>query len=338
VLICLEKQTMLIAQPSYPVPVARSKFPQLFLKFGAVLIVLGFAVLAGGAGPLARPLSPEQITDDKLAVRIQAALANDPELKKMHLNLLVNVVDRAAVIGGAVPSLNVVDRVERVVRAVPGISDVKVSAWVPAAHQANDPFAQMVAREMRTGTEPQRKATEPQLNESFPMPAMSLPNPDLPAAEKRDRTTIAVPTAQSHSAAPIVVHRQPGSLLLEPVAPGTNSTSSEMQRPPGAAPLPYKTIPPTSVPTVPESTNGLPDSGWSATIPAIAPQSNELVKQIEQLRRSDVEYAQLKVELREAVAIITGEVKRDTTPWEFAHELRKLPRIQRVILGTITTR
>ncbi len=329
---------MLIAQPSYPVPIARSKFPQLFLKFGAVLCVLGFAVLAGGAGPLARPLSPEQITDDKLAVRIQAALANDPELKKLHLNLLVNVVDRAAVIGGAVPSFSVVDRVESVARAVPGISDVKVSAWVPAAHQANDPFAQMVAREMRPATEPKRKSTEPQLNDSFPMPAMSLPNPTPSTIENRDRTPVAVPTVKTNSAAPIVVHRQPGSLLLEPVAPGTNSAPQELDRPPGAAPLPYKTIPPTRVPTVPESSNGLPDSGWNGPFPAQTPETNTLTKQIEELRRSNPDFTLLKVELRDAVAIITGEAKRDATPWDFAHELRKLPKIQRVILGTTTIR
>ncbi|MFO0852123.1 MAG: hypothetical protein U0871_26695 [Gemmataceae bacterium] len=66
-----------------------------------------------------------------------------PELHR--LNLIVSVVGRAAVVGGAVPDEAARSRVEAVLRAVPGLTDVKVACWVPAAE---DPLVAKVGQRL----------------------------------------------------------------------------------------------------------------------------------------------------------------------------------------------
>jgi len=330
--------------------------PRFGLKLAAGVCVIVVATIASGANPLASPVPPEQVTDDKLAVRIQAAIANDPDLKKLHLNLLVNVVDRSAVIGGPISDRAFIPKIEAVARAVSGVSHVKVSLWVPAGAN-QDPLARKVAEAMaapqpkklppppRPAEPPFGGSTVPPLGgEPAPIPVLSVP-PPIPLAplpvEPQPAPVLTPPAVVPPVASPVIVHRQPGSLLLEPVAPGTTAPGTPASVP-GAAPLPYKTIPPTRVPTVPATPNGLPDIGWAPEQPPVPslekPQAKEagpLAEAIADLRRRDARFAELQVEIRGAVAIIRGKAASDAVPWEFAAQVRKQPGVERVILGQV---
>jgi hypothetical protein len=316
-----------------------------WLKFlgSACLVLLG--LLAAGASPLTRPLSTEQITDDKLAVRIHAALANDPFLKKLKLNLLVNVVSKQAIISGPVSDVAIAQHVETVARKVTGIEEVQVRLWVPTIQPTDDPLAKRIAEELQ-GKRPPPPRNEPKLPEAArpvtpqpkPSPPTQLPrlavrNPsDIPAPP--DRAPEAKPTSQP---TPFTVQQNPREALLDPVVPGREKPSSPpAPLYPGAAPLPYKTIPPPNVPTVPESETGLPENprDMGDTEAEVAPALSKLAQLVLALRKTDPDYNGLVVEVRGGVVMIRGTARDDRIPWAFANKVRTLPGVERVILST----
>lgn len=188
-------------------------------------VVLGLW-LAGtaAAGELPAP-TPVVESDRDLERKADAALAKVPELHR--LNLIVSVVGRAAVVGGAVPDEAARARVEAVLRTVPGLTDVKVACWVPVAE---DPLVAKVGQRL----------TAPVVGG----PTVPTPSPTPPPA-----TSPPVPNPRPHSSTGVVTAQRvvPPTvdfrLLLDPV------TSVGPQRP--AQPPPYPTIPAPAVPTVP---------------------------------------------------------------------------------------
>ena len=100
--------------------------------------------------PIPLHLPKEVITTDfDLMCRVKSAIASDPMLK--NINLMVSVIDGGAVVGGAVASDAMSARVSQLLRTVPGITDVKVSCWVPAVE---DPLRKIVAARLKAGTAP----------------------------------------------------------------------------------------------------------------------------------------------------------------------------------------
>lgn len=176
--------------------------------------------------PTAAPASPKRPSDDALSLRVQQAIDTDPQLGRLSLNLLVNVLDGVAVVGGPVPQDDVRRQIEAVVSAVPGVSRAKVTVWVPAAAKA-DPFPQMVADRTNQRT-----------------------NADRPAVV-RPAITLSVPNTDSTEA------RLPAGGMLNPVTSAGRNSDRVV---PGAEPPPYPTIPPTMLPTVPVPE----DRAWAA--------------------------------------------------------------------------
>lgn len=72
--------------------------------------------------------------DCDLLLKVKAAIAAEPSLRS--LNLMISVQDGIAVIGGPVPAANLKEPLVKAVKAVPGISDARVSCWIPAREDA----------------------------------------------------------------------------------------------------------------------------------------------------------------------------------------------------------
>lgn len=307
-----------------------------WLKFlglgGAVLVALGTSV-GVGQSPAQKP------NDDVLQLRVQSALDNDPELKPRKLTVLVNVVDGAAVVGGPVPDADVISRIEAVAKAVPGITSVKLSAWVPSSLTPADPLSRKVAELMKPAEQPAKPTAEP--------PLLSLP-PVARTVEPPPAKLTPVPTPVSPSTDPrprgnSTSNKGPGG-LLDPVGPGgsvqpSGQPSGTGFRPaplaPGAAPLPYETIPPPGVPALPPQPEGKPDVKADPQpdftpvdpLPAAKPASA-----LEELRR-DPRFAGLKVEITDGVAVITGRATGGSERvWSLAQAVRKLPNVERVVV------
>lgn len=258
---------------------------QVFLKFA----LAGFAL----AAPLqAAEPSAERVADDVLTLRVQAAIAEDPTLKLHHLNLLVNLVDGMAVIGGEVPDMALLPKVERVARNVPGVRAVKVSGWLPSNQSKADPYSQRLAEQLSS-----KPVASPRLEQLGPPPLAILSKPTEPIAG-----------GNAVSRKPLA----PAGLLMEPVVAGSTKQFSA----PGAAPLPYPTIPPPGVPTQPIN---LPAGGspW------------------EELRRSDLRFAGLDTLRSGRGYTVVGQAAKLTDAWDFAEKLQSLPGVDAVVVGRI---
>lgn len=296
-----------------------------WLKFaglvGMVLVALGTSV-GVGQSPGQKP------NDDVLQLRIQSAIDNDPELKPRRLTVLVNVVDRVAVIGGPVPDTDVITRLEAVARAVPGVASVRVSAWVPASLAPSDPLGRKVAELMKPP--PAEPSAEP--------PLLSLPPVARPAAEP----PVAKPPILPPARAPVppsidprpqgssTSKRGPDGLLLDPVAP-TGTGFRPAPRAPGASALPYETIPPPNVPALPPRPEVRPEPTPDFA-PVDPPPAPKALSALDELRR-DARFTGLRLEIAGGVAVISGRAAGGSERvWALAQAVRKLPGVERVVV------
>jgi len=282
-----------------------------WLKFaalaGVVLVALGASV-GVGQSPAPKP------SDDVLQLRVQSALDNDAALKRHKLTVLVNVVDRLAVIGGPVPDAALATRLEAVAKAVPGVNGVKVSVWVPASLVPDDPLSKKVAELMTP--EPARAVPAPHPAPLLSLPPVVVPAPPTPSADPRSRGTV-------------TSNKGPDGLLLDPVAPtGTGFRPTPLA--PGAAPLPYATIPPPNVPVLPpQPTPRAP--AYSPVDPPAEPPAKGPVG-LDDLRK-DARFDGLKVEIADGVAVVTGRAAGGgERSWELAQAVRKLTGVERVVV------
>ena len=260
------------------------------LKFAVGLWAVASPVLAADP-PAAR------VADDVLTLRVQAAIADDPTLKPHHLNLLVNLVDGMAVIGGEVPDTALLPAVERAARNVPGVRAVKVSGWLPSDRAKADPYSRRLDERLGAAKPP----AAPKLGELGPPPLAILSKPSEPPA----------PAVNAVSRKPLA----PAGLLMEPVV----ASASRGTATPGAAPLPYPTIPPPGVPTQPIL---LPAGGtpW------------------DDLRRGDARFAGLEVRRNGRSFTVGGTAAKLADAWEFAERLQGLPDVDAVVVGRVELR
>ena len=240
-------------------------------------------------------------SEDELAIRIQKALAADSQLEGHRLNLLVNVIDGVAVIGGPVPDGALLPSIEQVVKSVNGVRNVKVSVWVQP-NRPTDPLIGQVGESF---------VSRPRQIESKPRPAiptLSLPSDRVPA-----ETSVASP------------------VLLDPVINTTVARGDRNGMVPGASPQQYPNIPPTDLPTSPV----VEDTEWSVFPANKSPDGFEQV--ITELRR-DARFARLTATFRNGIATVGGSARNRVDVWEFASALREMPSVQRVVIGEVGTR
>ncbi|HET6573468.1 MAG TPA: BON domain-containing protein [Fimbriiglobus sp.] len=160
--------------------------------------------------------------DPALERTARSALAADRELA--GLALMVSVVDRIAVVGGPVPDAAAAARVESVVRAVPGMADVRVECWVPSA-VGIDPLRKLVADRLRPGERP-----------PLALAPRAAPDPDPPVLALAPRPLEPLRLADTVTVQRIAAPPALAGLLLAPVAGD------------GVLPMPTPTIPPQAVP------------------------------------------------------------------------------------------
>ncbi len=168
---------------------------------------------------------PPRPADAELTRRVQTVLAADSVLKDRAL--VVSVVDGVAVVGGPVASQEESARVERLLRVVPDLADVKVSAWVPTIE---DPLKKRIADRLNGAAVPNRLvSTDPKPAARVtvrayepPAPAVALLADPLPKTSAEPKRSDA---AYSPLPAPV------------PAAP--------------EGPPQYQTIPPPAVPVAP---------------------------------------------------------------------------------------
>jgi hypothetical protein len=302
--------------------------PVFWLKLagaaGVVLLALGASV-GVGQSPAPRP------SDDVLQLRVQSALDNDAELKPYRLTLLVNVVDRQAVIGGPVPNAALAPRLEQVAKGVPGITAARVKVWVPASLVPDDPLSRKVAELMTPPPAPKpvppppvTPAPLPPVTPKTPAPVPVLAVPPAVARPKPVPPVVTAPDPRPVGTA--VSNKGPVGTLLDPVAPtGTGFRPPPLA--PGAAPLPYATIPPPNVPPVPPQA----EPEYSPVDPPPAPVARD-TSGLDALR-ADARFAGLKVEIRDGVAVVSGRAAGGSErSWALAQAVRKLPGVGRVIV------
>ena len=210
--------------------------------------------------------------------RVKSAIATDPMLK--NINLMVSVIDGGAVVGGAVASDAMSARVSQLLRTVPGITDVKVSCWVPAVE---DPLRKMVAARLKAGIAPDE-----------------VPDPRI------GTTTVALR------------HIPTMSYLLEPAAVRP-AMSAYSPVPPPAPPAPSG---PPEFPTIP-----------SPSVPVLPKQ--DVAAAVEAVQSSILRYSTLIVAVKAGAVTISGAASDAADAWELASELRKVPGVERVIVGLL---
>jgi hypothetical protein len=238
-------------------------------------------------------------TDADAHLAVRAKSALAADPQLAGLTLLVSVVDRIAVVGGPVPDAQYPARIEAVLRKLPGLADVKVSCWVPAG--GVDPLTKMVGDRLK--------------GDSLPSVVVA-PRPAAPPAASIPPLTVAARPANRA----VTVQRMAArtGFLLDPVADGGRAiTPLPMPAPASAVAAPgYPTIPPPAVPTTPTA------------VPA----------QVAALKARERRFGGLTVELRDGTATVAGRAAHSADAWDFADAVRKLPGVERVILGPVNAR
>ena len=285
-------------------PVSRDDVRSAFAKSAFWLKSLAAIGLALGlfAHPAIAQAPHERSSDDRLAVRVQAALAADAKLKPHDLNLLINVVDGFAVIGGAVPNEDLIPRIRSVALAVENIRGVKVSGWIAGPDKRDDPFARKVAEQFED-----RKPVPKDLLEPLP-PPVAYPLPPLAIPAQVPPSVPMAPTTKEAPPGTTVVRRPPapGGLFLDPIV--SSGAPVRRSQVPGAAPLPYPTIPPPGVPTQP-------------------------VEAIEAPK--DPRFAELTVKVAGTTAIVGGRAAKLADAWDYADLVGGWVGIDTVVVGAV---
>lgn len=260
---------------------------------------LAFILWAAVAMPLwaIEPPAKGRASDAELTRSVQAVLAADSKLSAR--SLIVSVVDGVAVIGGPVASADESTRIGQLLRVVPGLTDVKISVWVPAIE---DPLKKQVVDRLRGVSGVSEASTPNRLVSKEPRPAARI-------------------TVQRYEPPPPEFALLNDPLPKSPVElKRSDAAYSPLPAPvPAAPPGPpqYPTIPPPAVPIQP---------------------AQDVASAIEELRRADPRYAGLSVQMQAGFVTIRGQVVNAEDSWDFIASVRKVPGVERVLIGRIELR
>ncbi len=271
-----------------------------FIKFG---LVVAFAVVAGLVSVVVAqpPAKASRPTDHEVALRVRAALDDQPSLKPHKLNLLVNVSDGVVVIGGAVPDAGLAPTIEQTAAKVDGAARVKVSVWALSPAQA-DPLTARIDDQMNPRPTPTPVAV---------LPTLSVPT-DTPRPDPRPTADVTVRTVPN---------------LLQP--PVQSASRAPHTRPPGAEPPEYTPIPATKLPTDP-----ILEPPPVTPVRAATPREPERAGEPDGWKR-DPRFGQLTVDVRGGTAVIGGRARSHTAAWELAEQVRAWPAVERVVVGRV---
>jgi hypothetical protein len=247
------------------------------------------------------------VSDVVLAQAALAAIDGDADLK--GVNVLVSVVDRMAVIGGPVASNRQSQRVEQLVRAVPGIVDVRNTCFVALGP---DPLLRSVAEKLGSSLPPRPTFVElpgvltPELTLSLPnsIPVPATPDPNTVAAVPTTTVIARKPTAES-------------AVLGAPVRPGEAGTGSMSAFSPVTS-------------TAPGVLTG--------TAPPNPAKPANVLTAANEMKKTDPRFARLTVELRDGTLVVGGSAPLASDGWDFAQKLRLLPGVSRVAVGAVSGR
>lgn len=253
------------------------------------LSALALGLLVSAARSIEPPTT--RVSDLELTRRVQTVLTTDSVLKSR--SLIVSVVDGVAVVGGPVASDDESARIVQVLKVVPDLVDVKVSAWVPAI---DDPLKRKIADRLNgiesppptrrlTSIEPRPAARVTVQRHEPPLPGVAFLGDPFPKATA-PRTKL--DAAYSPLPAPV------------PAAPD--------------GPPQYPTIPPPAVPVKP---------------------SQDVASAIEAVRTSEARYAGLTVDVTAGAVTVAGAVTHADIAWEFVAAVRKVPGVDRVVMGRL---
>jgi hypothetical protein len=253
------------------------------LRSLAITALAGLAAFS--AAPAADPVrSAPSVSDVVLARSALTAIDADPVLREA--NLLVSIVDRVAVVGGPVRSVEHGKRAEAIVRRVPGVVDVKNRCFV---QDVPDALLQAISA---------KPATKPA---------------NLPGVVASPRTgqveEFAPPLAE-----PAVAKVEPAGkpvVALRPMNPGDG-----VLLPPVEATSPK----PTAAPAPAVLTSG---------------RTAEALTAAEVLRKADARYAGLSVAFANGTFVISGKAARAADAWDLAQEVRRIPGVPRVAVGSV---
>ena len=275
----------------------------------ALAISLDFPLLSAADAPKGNILSTD--TDNLVALNVRKALETNPETAGLNFSISVTA-GRETIIGGPISDGDLLPKIEAIVKKVRGVGEVKVECWVPTTE---DPLRRLVGERM----------SKPESSQ----PALPLPAP-LNAAPP---TVFAPPVTQQPTPVDVggpgtvTVQRASsmnGPFLLDPVGPGGTRVGTQQSTPGDQGNRVihgYPTIPPVSVPMSPSGRlTGQGSSGIAA------------------LRDSDARFIGITVEMKGGTAIIGGKVVKYSDVWDFSEGLRKLPGIDRVVIGSVDVR
>jgi hypothetical protein len=286
------------------------------LQFGKSLLLTGSLLLHGmvsAADPIppVKPASPfvSPGSDRLLSLNVTSALSSDPELN--HLPIMVDVLNKVAILGGAVPDEETKRKVESVVRKVPGITQVQNGCWI---RQNEDPLKQLVFERLDGIPAKVAEAAVPRLPSVLVLP----PEPKRTVAEP---LAIAKPTpmvplitrpTDRRPGGSVTVHRvQMNSFprLEDPTKPSADLSELPMPAVTVNTPI-YPMIPPMNLPTK-----------------ALSPQ-----EEIQRIQQSQARWKQLNFKLSGNRVQLGGRSPHPGDIWDFATAISNVPGVERIIV------
>jgi hypothetical protein len=126
------------------------------------------------------------------------------------------------------------------------------------------------------------------------------------------------------------------------VAPEPAQLEVVVRRPPllnATAPLSFLDLPQASTamqPTVTLTASGTPSTTVSSTVFPARP--NDVLASAETIRKADSRYTALTVEMKVGSLVIGGHAARAADAWDFAQSLRRVPGVERVVVGNVAVK
>ncbi len=259
-------------------------------------VLLAAALLTLGMVSGAEPPLEGSRTNVQDIILARAALAALDRAEELRgVNLVVSVADGVAVIGGPVPTLAHAQKAELIVRSVPGIRDVTNTCFVSSGP---DPLLRAITR-----------GQPPRSPQGDDLPAIVRPAP--PVSPFPIQPTRSEPRSLGQQ---VVTSRR----VPDPIG------GQDVLGPP-VAPIPGGSATPSTVRDVPAVAPGTL-TGNARVSPLAAALA---------IQRSDPRYAGLKIDYRDQTIWISGMARQHRDAWDLAAQLRSLPGVARIVVGTV---
>jgi len=250
------------------------------------------------------------VSDVMLARTALTAIDGDSQLR--DVSIVVSVVDRVAVIGGSVAASEHGKRAGALVRHVTGIQDVKNRCFVQSQP---DPLIRAVADRLN----PRPTAHD--------LPGMVRPPRPMSIEDAYAPQTVIV--AKPLPTPPVVTMKIASNTPLRPSLLGE----------PTVAPTGPRSISQPTVPTVSPVPGKLATTPVVAAVPVSVPtRTGDVIGRLNDLRKSEARFAGLTFDVRDGIVSLSGTSRNDSDVWDFAAVVRRVPGVNRVVVGIVNPR